>query len=264
MGMAVLLSSIALYTTTGNNIPATNQSNVLLFANTMQSILGLVPARGGSKGISRKNARKLGERYLLDYTAEAARKSGVLRRIVLSTDDPEIAEIGRQCGLEIPFVRPTEIARDETPMLAVVQHAVRELQQSGESFDAVCLLQPTSPLRSAETVRRCVASLLGSDADSVVSVRPVPHEFNPHWVYFMSDDRQLTISTGEKEPIPSRQELPAAYHRDGSVFIVRTEVLMSQNSLYGIKTIGVISPAEEACDLDTEEQWAQLKSAMRI
>lgn len=230
----------------------------------MGSILGLVPARGGSKGISRKNARKLGTRYLLEYTAEAARNSGVLTRIVLSTDDPEIADIGRQCGLEIPFVRPAELARDETPMLAVVQHAVKELQKSGEIFDAVCLLQPTSPLRSAATVRRCVMSLWDSDADSVVSLRPVPHEFNPHWVYFMGEDRLLRISTGEPEPIPSRQQLPAAYHRDGSVFIVRTEVLMSRNSLYGTKTVGVISPAEEACDLDTEEQWSRLEDAMGI
>jgi CMP-N-acetylneuraminic acid synthetase len=226
---------------------------------TSRRVLGLVPARGGSKAIPRKNARKLGSRYLLHYTADAAYKSDCLSRVVISTDDAEIAEIGRQCGLEVPFIRPADLARDDTPMIEVAKHAIAALAAAGQEFEALCLLQPTSPLRSAETIRRCVMSLWESNADSVVSVRPVPAEFNPHWVYFLDQENFLRISTGESEPIPARQLLPPAFHRDGSVFVVRTNVLMGTDSLYGRRAVGVLSPPSEACDLDTLEQWEELE-----
>ncbi len=228
---------------------------------TARRVLGLVPARGGSKGIPRKNARKLGPSYLLQFTADAARKAGCLTDIVLSTDDTEIAGIGRACGLEVPFMRPAELARDDTPMLAVVKHAIATLAAGGREYDALCLLQPTSPLRSSETIRRCISAFWDSGADSVVSIRPVPPEFNPHWVYFLDEHDRLRLATGETEPIPARQLLPPAFHRDGSVFVVKTAVAL-QGSLYGSKCIGVVSPANEACDLDTAEQWRQLEAML--
>jgi CMP-N-acetylneuraminic acid synthetase len=181
---------------------------------------------------------------------------------VLSTDDSEIAEIGGKCGLEVPFMRPVELARDETPMLDVVRHAVITLAAERREFEAICLLQPTSPLRSAETIRRCVAALWDSGADSVVSVRPVPTEFNPHWVYFPNEQNFLKISTGEREPITSRQLLPTAFHRDGNVFVVSTQVLLTTNSLYGEKMAGIVSPQDESCDLDTTEQWERVETLL--
>ncbi len=228
---------------------------------TAKRVLGLVPARGGSKGILRKNARKLGPSYLLQFTADAARNAACLTDIILSTDDSEIAEIGRACGLEVPFMRPAELARDETPMLDVVKHALMTLASSGRNYDALCLLQPTSPLRSADTIRRCVTVFWESAADSVVSIRPVPTEFNPHWVYFMDEQNRLRISTGENEPISARQILPPAFHRDGNIFVVKTEVAW-RGSLYGHKCIGVLSPAKESCDLDTPEQWQKLEAIL--
>src|SRR5262245_25269040 len=113
-------------------------------------VLGVVTARGGSKSIPRKNLAPLLGRPLLAYTAEAALGSRRLTRVVLSTDDPEIARVGRQCGLEVPFLRPPELARDETPTIPVLQHAVRELEASDRRYDAVLVLQPTNPLRRAE------------------------------------------------------------------------------------------------------------------
>ena len=111
-------------------------------------VLGLIPARGGSKGVPRKNARLLGGKPLLCYTAEAALKASTLSRIVLSTDDREIAEIGCRCGIDVPFLRPEFLADDRTPMIAVVLHAMAKLEDEGDSFSAVCILQPTTPFRN--------------------------------------------------------------------------------------------------------------------
>jgi len=230
---------------------------------TRRTVLGLIPARGGSKGIVRKNLRLLAGKPLLMHTVEAARASAHLTRVVLSTDDVEIAEVGRRSGVDVPFLRPAELALDSTPMIEVVLHCIRWLQGQGEEYEAVCLLQPTSPLRSAETIDRCISELWQRNADCVVSVRPVPAEHNPHWVYFIEPDGSLHLSTGEAEPISARQLLPAAYHRDGSVFVARTPGVLSRGSLYGPRTIGVVSPEAEAFDLDTEEQWEQLERRLR-
>jgi CMP-N,N'-diacetyllegionaminic acid synthase len=221
-------------------------------------ILGLIPARGGSKGIPGKNVRLLGGKPLLAWTAEAALASRRLSRVVLSTDDdgPEgIAEAGRRCGLEVPFLRPAELARDETPSLSVVQHALEALEQAGDRFDAVCLLQPTSPFRRAGDVDGCIAMLEERGLDAVVSVLPVPAEHNPHWVYFEDGAGLLRLATGEEQPIPRRQELPPAFHRDGSVYVTRRDVVM-QGSLYGRRLGGYGMPdAGRSVNLDTPADW---------
>jgi len=217
--------------------------------------LGLVPARGGSKGIPRKNIRPLAGRPLLDYTARAALGAASLAKVVLSTDDEAIAEAGRAAGLAVPFRRPPELAEDDTPTLPVVQHALRWLARHGEKFDAVCLLQPTSPFRRAETIDACVALLERSGADSVVSVVPVPAEHNPHWVYFRSADGLMTLATGERAPIPRRQALPPAYCRDGSVYVARTDVVLERGTLYGDRVAGFVSQEEDVVNLDEMEDW---------
>ncbi|HEX3129953.1 MAG TPA: acylneuraminate cytidylyltransferase family protein [Thermoanaerobaculia bacterium] len=211
-------------------------------------VLGLIPARGGSKGIPGKNVRPLGGRPLLAWTAEAALAARRLSRVVLSTDDEAIAEVGRQCGLDVPFLRPAELARDDTPTLPVVRHALEELK----GFDAVCLLQPTSPFRRDEDIDACIAMLEERDLDAVVSVLPVPAEHNPHWVYF-EDGGLLRLATGEEQPIPRRQELPPAFHRDGSVYVTRREVVM-RGSLYGRRLGGYVMP-KAGVNLDTPADW---------
>ncbi|MEP6903238.1 MAG: acylneuraminate cytidylyltransferase family protein, partial [Actinomycetota bacterium] len=145
-------------------------------------VLGLIPARGGSKGVPRKNIRLLNGKPLLAYTAETALQCKTLARVILSTEDAEIADVGRTCGLDVPFMRPLELAQDSTPSLNVVRHALLTLQANGEDFDAICLLQPTNPLRRADDIDACVELLIRTKADSVISVLPVPHEYNPKWV----------------------------------------------------------------------------------
>ena len=220
-------------------------------------ILGLIPARGGSKGVPRKNIKPLAGQPLLAYTAEAALAARQLARVVLSTDDEEIAAVGRACGLDAPFLRPAELAQDTTPTLPVVKHALRWLMDAGEAFDAVCLLQPTNPLRSAADIDGCISLFIEQAADTVFSMLAVPAEHNPHWVYFKTADGSLRLSTGESAPIPRRQLLPAAYHREGSVYVTRTSVVLEQNSLYGARVVGYEMDAARSVNIDTPDDWEQ-------
>lgn len=225
-------------------------------------VLGLITARGGSKGVPRKNIRLLCGKPLLQYTAEAALAAAALQRVVLSTDDEEIAQVGRDCGLDVPFLRPLELARDDTPTLPVLQHAVRFLEENGACFDAICLLQPTNPLRRAADIDGCVALWKNGNADAVMTVLPVPAEYNPHWVYFQQGDGTLFLSTREAAPLPRRQQLPAAYHREGSVYVVSRDVLMQQNSLYGSRLLGYAMNAERSINIDTPEDWRRAEQLL--
>jgi CMP-N,N'-diacetyllegionaminic acid synthase len=217
--------------------------------------LGIVPARGGSKGVPRKNIRPLAGVPLLEYTARAAAEARLLSRVILSTDDQEIADVGRRSDLEVPFLRPAHLAQDDTPMMAVVQHAVSWLETNGHRFDAVCLLQPTSPLRRAADIDACIDLLAATDADAVMTILPVPHEHNPHWVYFRAADGALRLTTGERDPISRRQALPEAFHREGSVYVTRRDVVMERNSLYGKQLIGHLVDPERSVSIDTIEDW---------
>lgn len=227
-------------------------------------VLGVIPARGGSKGIPKKNIALLCGKPLLQYTAEAALAAKRLSRVVLSTDDPEIADVGRHCGLDVPFMRPPELARDDTPTLPVLIDAVSRLEQTGQRYDAICLLQPTNPLRRGEDIDGCVALLESSGADAVVTVLPVPETYNPHWVYLEGPDGTLCLSTGEPAPIPRRQLLPPAFHRDGSVYATRRDVLMEQQSLYGKRLKGYPMDASRHINLDSLEDWARAECMLMV
>ena len=225
--------------------------------------VGIITARGGSKGLPRKNIRPLAGKPLLAWTADAARGAKRLARVILTTDDPEIAEVGRAAGLDVPFMRPAELALDTTPTLPVLQHAVGWLESSGDRYDAIVLLEPTSPLRTSAMIDACVELLETTGADSVVTVLPVPAEHNPHWVYFRDERGHLRIATGEANPIGRRQDLPPAFHRDGSVFAMRRDVLVEQGSLYGARLVG--HPVDPACsiNIDTAEDWERAEARIK-
>jgi CMP-N-acetylneuraminic acid synthetase len=212
--------------------------------------------------VPRKNVRPLAGKPLLVYTAEVALASRRLARAVLTTDDPTIAEVGRAAGLETPFLRPAELALDETPMLPVVRHALSWFERRGERFDAVCLLQPTSPLRTAADVDACIDLLVASGADSVVTVLPIPAEHNPHWAYVLSEDGFLRLSTGEAAPIARRQDLPAAFHREGSVYVTCRDVVMEENSLYGARVAAFRLDERPSVNIDTAADWARAETLL--
>ena len=214
-------------------------------------VLGLVPARGGSKGVSRKNIRLLCGKPLLEYTAAAALASRRLARVVLSTEDREIAEVGRRCGLDVPFMRPPELAQDETPMLPVAQHAVRWLEKQGESFDAVCLLQPTNPLRRADDIDGAVELLERTGADSVISFVDAGEKHPARMKTIETDGRVIDPPFAEQFEGQRRQDFPKFYLREGSIYLTRTSVLMDQNSFKGRDCRAWLIPEERACNIDT-------------
>lgn len=224
-------------------------------------ILGLVPARGGSKGIPGKNIKPLGGKPLLAYTAEAALAAPSLTKVVLSTEDQDIAAAGKACGLAVPFVRPANLAGDRTPTLPVIQHALEWFETHGEHFDALCLLQPTNPFRTTEEIEQAIAILTESGVDTVLAMRQVPKEFHPAWVYLTDGQGDLRLANGEPQPTARRQDLPPAYHRDGSIYLTRVEVIRQRQSLYGNRIRG-FEPKSAYLNLDTLEDWARAEAML--
>ena len=217
------------------------------------TVLGIVPARGGSKGLPNKNLRLLGGQSLLARTIAAAGSSRSLTRTVLSTDDPAIAEAGLALGLDVPFMRPPALAADDTPMLPVLRHAVETLARDGFQADVVVLLQPTSPFRRAEHIDAAVDLLAASGADSVVSVVEVPHQFSPVSVLTVSDGRVQPYAPGPL--VTRRQDKPRVYARNGpAVLAVRVSVL-EQGHLYGGDCRPLIMTAAESVDIDDQHDF---------
>ena len=227
-------------------------------------VLGLIPARGGSKGVPRKNIKFLAGKPLIQYTIEAARESRLLEKVIVSTEDEEIAGVARKLGAEVPFLRPKELAEDKTPTLPAIIHALNFMKSLGEEYDAVCLLQATSPVRYKGDIDNCIAIMQEKNADSVISMAEVPAEFNPHWVYFPDADGFLKLSTGEENPIPRRQDLPVSFHREGSIYLTKTDIILNQNSLFGKKLIGYTIKNRRVVNIDTMDDWAEAEKYMAI
>ena len=213
-------------------------------------VLGLIPARGGSKGVPRKNVRLLCGKPLLQYTIDAALASRRLSRVVLSTEDEEIAAVGRRCGADVPFSRPAELAQDSTPMLPVVQHAVRCLRAASDCFEAVCLLQPTNPLRRAADIDAAVALLEQTGADSVISFVEVGDKHPARMKYVTPEGRVVNPPFAEAFEGQRRQELPKLYLREGSIYLTRTAVIMERNSLQGDDCRALLISEDRACNID--------------
>jgi CMP-N,N'-diacetyllegionaminic acid synthase len=218
-------------------------------------ILAIIPARGGSKGVPGKNIKLLNGKPLLAYTSEIALQSDYLTEVMVSTEEAQIKEVAKSLGIKVPFIRPTELAQDTTPTIDVVIHAIKWYEKQSVFFDAVCLLQVTSPFRTVEFLDNAIMKFIKSGCDSLVSVQKVPHEYNPHWTFEVNHEGNLKIATGEDKIISQRQKLPITYYRDGSIYMTKTEVLLNQHSLYG-KNIGYIeSSSEFYVNIDTLADW---------
>jgi N-acylneuraminate cytidylyltransferase len=217
-------------------------------------ILGLIPARGGSKGIPKKNSKLLGKIPLIEYTIRDAQKATLLTKIVVSTDDQEIAIAAELAGCKPPFLRPVELAQDTSTSLEVVQHALDFFKEQGEIFDAVCLLQPTNPFREQGFIDAAIEKFISNKVDSLVSILPVPHEFNPHWVFEKDEMGILKIATGEDTIISRRQDLPQAFHRDGAIYLTKTDVIIG-GSLYGKTMASIESNPKYYINIDTQNDW---------
>jgi CMP-N,N'-diacetyllegionaminic acid synthase len=226
-------------------------------------ILALIPARGGSKGIPGKNIKLLGGKPLIAHAANSASQSPSISRLIISTDSEEIAQVASIHGIEVPFIRPQELALDTTPSIDVMIHALNHFKNIGEAFDAICLLQATSPFKPKNFVNECIQTFIDSGADSFISVLRVPHEYNPHWTFEKNELGELRIATGEKELIPRRQELPPAFYRDGCVYITKTDYLLQEKKIVGGKITCKESNPDYYCNLDTLADWAKAEQMIQ-
>ena len=184
--------------------------------------------------------------------------------VLVSTDDTHIQNIAIKAGAEAPFLRPAHLAQDDTPTLPVIQHALHWLAAQGRHYDAVCLLQPTNPFRPAGFIDRAINQFLQSGADTLISVLPVPLEFNPHWVFEPDADSLLKIATGETIIIPRRQALPKAFYRDGSIYLTKTEVLLSKNALLGESITYIEADPKFHVNIDTPEDWEVAENLIKL
>jgi len=220
-------------------------------------VLALVPARGGSKGLPRKNVLPLGEAPLLAWSVAAALQGCSVSRVVLSTDDPEIRDLGRAWGAEAPFLRPAKLARDATPDLPVFLHALEWLERhDGYRPDVVVQLRPTSPLRPPGLVDAGIAALLAdADADSVRSVC-VPGQ-NPYKMWRRADGRltPLLHDAGPEAYNRPRQQLPPVYWQTGHLDVIRRATLTRQQSMTGTRVLPLEVDPCYAIDIDTRLQW---------
>lgn len=211
----------------------------------------MIPARGGSKGVPRKNLRPIAGKPLLQFTLEAALGASSLSRLIVSTDDEEIAGVARDAGADVPFMRPAELATDSARSLPVLQHALAtvERQENAPTYDAVVMLQPTTPFRSAQDIDGAVALLERSGADSVISVVDVGGH-HPARMKYLDGDRLVDPPFCEAEENQPRQELTPMYLRNGAIYAVRRATLLA-NSFKGRDCRAWIMPVERSINIDT-------------
>lgn len=222
-------------------------------------VLGVITARGGSKGIPGKNIKLFLGKPLIWHTIDTAQKSGVFDRLILSTDDEKIAEVAKEYGCEVPFMRPKELAGDATPHLPVLQHAVQFLKEK-ENYnqDYVMILQPTSPLRRSFHLKEAADLILKEKADSLISVSLVPKHFHPDWQFVKDAGNRLKIFTGEKVKniTRRRQDLSDTYFKNGAIFLFKPELLFADNpSIYGDDVLAYIMDEKYNANIDTMEDW---------
>ena len=216
-------------------------------------ILAVIPARGGSKGVPRKNIRLVAGKPLIAYTIEAALAvRSRLHRLIVSTDDAEVAEVARRCGAEVPFMRPAELAGDRAPMIPVLQHAVQTVEAMDNiHLDWVLLLQPTAPFRTAEDIESAFELAARGGCDSVISVVQV-FAVHPILMKRIENDRLLPFCLEEKEGTRRQDYQPPAYMRNGAIYLTRRAVLMEQNSIWGGVIRPYIMPEERSVSIDNE------------
>lgn len=218
-------------------------------------VLGVIPARGGSKGVARKNVRDVAGRPLLAWTIEAARRSCLLDHTILSSDDDEIMEVARQFDCDVPFRRPAVFATDEAQSIDVALHALDFFP----TYNWLVLLQPTSPLRRAEHIDGVLSLAHERHAPAAVSICPAPD--HPAWMFYLNDDR-LEPATGRPPPA-RRQNLPQAFLLNGAVYAARADWLRESRSFVGPGAVGFVMDGIDSLDIDTESDLIDADRRLR-
>lgn len=221
-------------------------------------------ARGGSKGVPRKNIRLIAGKPLIAYAIEAARQSALIDRVIVSTDDAEIADVARQHGAEVPFMRPDELATDDSPEWLAWQHAIRALHggDTAPDWDAFVCVPATSPLRTVDDIDACITTLLGSDADMTIAVRPA--ERSPYFnMVTIDDEGYARLVMPPPRGVFRRQDAPAVYDVTTVAYAARPAFVLSATSMFQGRVRAVVVPAERAIDIDTEHDFRVAECLLR-
>lgn len=219
--------------------------------------MAIIPARGGSKSIPRKNVLPLAGKSLIVRTGEQARSSKYIDRVVLSSDDEEIAAEGRRCGIDVPFMRPARLATDEATTASVVSHALQTLRAKD---GLLVLLQPTSPLRSAEDIDAAIETCISEGAPACVSV--VEIDKSPYWMFKTDGTGQLVPYIDAAQRPSRRQDAPKAYMLNGAVYVVRVEHFLAEAEFTPAGTMPYVMPQERSHDIDEPADFARVEQLL--
>lgn len=224
--------------------------------------VGLINARGGSKGIPGKNIKSLLGKPLINYSIEAGLAAHSLARLVVSTDDPDIAEIARSAGADIPFMRPPDLATDTALQIDTIRHALLKLEEMGDFYDAVVVLQPTCPLRLASDIDGAVDTMLRTEADTVISVTEVRGQ-HPLTMYTATETNTLNPLFEANPAGVLRQDFQRVLWRNGAIYAIRRNVVVKDRSLYGKKVAGHMMPVERSANIDEPMDWIITEALIR-
>lgn len=218
-----------------------------------KSILAIIPARGGSKGVPRKNIKDLNGKPLIAYTIEEALKCKYIDKVIVSTEDEEIAEISEKFGAEVPFLRPKELSKDDTPTIDTIIHCINWLRKNIKYIpDYVCLLQCTSPLRKEEDIQGAIKKMVEKKADSVISL--CESEQTPYWMKVIVDGK-LKYFLDEGRKYERRQDVLKTYITNGAIYIIKTQILLEKRTWYTEYTVPYIMDRISSIDIDTLDDF---------
>ncbi|WPC41043.1 acylneuraminate cytidylyltransferase family protein [Clostridium sp. JS66] len=225
-----------------------------------KKVLAIIPARGSSKGIPRKNVKNISSKPLIAYTIEETFKSKYIDKVIVSTEDAEIASISKTYGAEIPFLRPKDLALDTTPGIDPIIHAVNWFQEKGEIFNLVMCIQCTSPLRKFWQVDEAIEKLIRKNGDSIVSV--CESEVSPYWMKKIENG----IMKDFLDNVPfyaRRQDIPQVYRLNGAIYIAKTEVLLKNKNWYTENTLPYVMDKKSSIDIDDMIDFKFVEFLMR-
>jgi len=244
------------------SIPVCNRSQAYFFVKNNTMILGLIPARGGSKGVPGKNIRRVGEKPLINYAIECGLACPSIDRVVVSTDSEKIAKIAQAAGAQVPFLRPKELAQDDTPMLPVLQHAIEKIEKISKiRVNLLVLLDPTGPLRTVADVEAAIRLIQVHGCDAVISGHTAHR--NPYFNMVVPDGVYVRIVLKADPPIGRRQDAPKIYDLNTVVWIYTRSAVMERDERIPKRTMLYHVPIERSIDLDSERDFEYLELLMR-
>lgn len=225
-------------------------------------ILAIIPARGGSKRLPGKNTRLLNGKPLIQWSIEAALEVEDVSKVLVSTDCEDIAEISRRAGAEVPFIRPTDLAEDESKTADVVRHAIEYCAKRGEKYDFILLLQPTSPLRNSEHIKESISFLRMINADAVVSVCKCEH--SPLWTNVLPVDLSMDKFVSNEIKSTRSQDLPIYYRLNGAIYLTSISRFYEENSLFlSSNAYGFVMDSKCSVDIDHELDFILAETIMK-